>query len=230
MVFESRRLTQIVNESDIVIVDSSALRAGHADLASQEEYFREVRKVIGQDKRKIYTVREVVLELRTGGAPKELAEINLRSKIKGPLKRKINRSSIGEIAAYLKPLAVRLGVTYHTKKYRHTDVKLAALAFSFAQDSVNVAFLSSDRALNELVYQTSQGLKNGKSNGFPYPLQGSVKPFSLVQRGGVFIPYQEEREKIQEEDFLDQRAALAELANLKAWREQRHNHRNYQDI
>ena len=183
MIKINKSLREIVEENKFVVIDNSALSPSNASESLQCHYFEELKELIKRDKT-IYTTRDVILESRCYNAPKQLSKLQLRK-----FNDRGHSNPFEPLVRYLTPKAKQLGLIEERKKYPMTDVNLAASAFALAYYPNKIAFLSSDRRLNELVYSTTQEIKNGYPKGFPCLIQGQIEVYSFIQRHATFLPY-----------------------------------------
>ena len=98
---------------------------------------------------------------------------------------------------HLKPLAEEVGIVKTFKKFPYADVQLAAVALSLCSPKKKVAFLSTDMALNDLVYSFVAGVRN---SAFDLPVGlGMFKPYRFSSRAGntfyTFLPHSISRER-----------------------------------
>ena len=95
-----------------------------------------------------------------------------------------------EVFNYLTPVANNLGVLDPKKDYPMADVRVACLAFCMSHVHPYVAFVSSDRKLDELVFK---GISMHEKGDFPCSLNNDFHVFSYVRNRNVCVSYDEER-------------------------------------
>ncbi len=183
MIKLNKSLREIVEENKFVVIDTSILSPSNASESLQSRYIEELKKLIKNDKT-IYTTKDIILESQCYNSPEHLSKLQLRK-----FNERRNSSPFELLVKYLTPKARKLGIIEGWKKYPMADVNLAALAFTLAYAQNKVAFLSSDRRLNELVYSTTQEIKDNYPKGFPCLIQGQIEVYSFIQKHATFLPY-----------------------------------------
>lgn len=178
----------IIKRSKYVVVDGSALQLNE-DVSDEIklDFAKEISKNIWR--KRIYTVPDVYQETRTGSAPFELSQIQLRVKI-NKKDRRVYERNFSALFNWIRPKAEKRGVVDRNKMFPFADVKLAALAFCLSHEPGEVSFLSADRRLNNLVYDIREEVKTSYPRDFPCLIEGNLKVYSLIRSKAIFVPHE----------------------------------------
>ncbi len=177
---ESVSLRELSDGYGIVVFDTSVVIGGIGEDGFGKDYLRLLKDLEYCDN--FVTIANVKAE-----CPKSLRNIVNRKVI--PFVN-FSRTLYREISEFLLPIAEELGVVERGKRYPETDINLATLAFCMSHARPYVAFVSSDRKLNELVFL---GISDGMRRRFPCSLNAPFHVFSYVQRSMACVSYDEER-------------------------------------
>lgn len=195
----NKTLREIVNEHTHVVVDTSVILRLYTFQSVSRTYFDQFREILRESKHTFFTTKEVIKEATAKRNLKKFRGLRLKV-YNRPLE---SQWIVDTLEKYLTPRARHFGILKGRNAKVNTDIRLAALAFSLVYDSNTVAFLSSDRPLNGLLYSILEDLRRGESYRHPCLCRGELNVYSLVQKVGTFIPYEEDPLKLKPEDFFN---------------------------
>ena len=181
MVWDVKTLDEIAEENEAIVFDTGALIGNLNNAELSQSHYANIQRLVDNGIR---------LNVSQGVKREVNGFRNSFSIPRFPLE--VHRSKYFErispkIVEYFLPKAAELGITKGRLDYKSTDLNIAALAFVFACNKPSVAFLSSDRKLNYLVYSTMDDL-----NGFPCDIEGIVNVYAFSLSRAEFISYKEE--------------------------------------
>jgi len=142
-------LSELVAAHHRIVFDNSFLDATYAAPERRAEYKQELRKTLTPER--FSTVKPVVQEASRFFWWRDDVPFLRRLRESVPNLAKEQHTYCAFLDAIL-PVAHARGIIKDKWKGDRTDAKVAALALTFAAHCPEVAFVSSDRALNDLVY------------------------------------------------------------------------------
>lgn len=184
----SKTLQEILNEYRFVVIDTSVVSV-KGNSAQKEQYKKNFISTVRSHPERVFMPVSILHEIYRYDQ-----KIQQRARLTG-YNPGIYRSIYQSFFEYFKEEADIMEIIDASKENPFADVKIVAMAFTLATNENKIAFLSSDRILNELVYKTTI-ITNEECcrKQFPYSILGEITPYSFVQRVGLFIPYVLEKE------------------------------------
>ncbi|MEN9626767.1 MAG: hypothetical protein RL557_1095 [archaeon] len=183
MVKVSRTLREILGEFKFVALDTSVLGISN-NFWENRRHRRRLAPLFKKYSERIFLPLYIKLEMS------HQDELFLRTVDPKEYCPGVFRSEYDSLFHYFSHEAAHAGIVDHFKAEPFADVKIAAMTFTLALNPNRVAFLSSDRALNKLVYHTAHAIEEGNyPDRFPCMVRGTITPYSFVQRANLFIPY-----------------------------------------